>query len=139
MAGAAILVWFLTGPLFHFSDTWQLIVNTGTTVLTFLMVFVMVFVIQATQIRDSTALHVKLDELIAVTSGASDRAIGIERAKEAEIDRMRNDLEDRVAAAGDKDGRPAEGVEDAQLPARDSALDVLGADVNRCALPAAWF
>lgn len=106
MAGAAILVWFLTGPLFHFSDTWQLIVNTGTTVLTFLMVFV----IQATQIRDSTALHVKLDELIAVTSGASDRAIGIERAKEAEIDRMRKDLEDRVAAAGDEDGRPAEGV-----------------------------
>jgi len=106
VAGAAILVWFLTGPLFHFSDTWQLIVNTGTTVLTFLMVFV----IQATQIRDSTALHVKLDELIAVTSGASDRAIGIERAKEAEIDRMRKDLEDRVAAAGDEDGRPAEGV-----------------------------
>jgi low affinity Fe/Cu permease len=106
VAGAAILAWFLTGPLFHFSDTWQLIVNTGTTVLTFLMVFV----IQATQIRDSTALHVKLDELIAVTSGASDRAIGIERAKEAEIDRMRTDLEERVAAAADEDGRPAEGV-----------------------------
>jgi len=106
VAAGAMLVWLLSGPLFHFSDTWQLIVNTGTTVLTFLMVFV----IQATQIRDSTALHVKLDELIAVTSGASDRAIGIERAKEAEIDRMRKDLEDRVAAAGDEDGRPAEGV-----------------------------
>ena len=75
-----------------------------------MLTFLMVFVIQATQIRDSTALHVKLDELIAVTSGASDRAIGIERAKEAEIDRMRKDLEERVAAAGDEDGRPAEGV-----------------------------
>src|SRR3954447_11572871 len=102
LAATSMLVWLATGPLFHFSDTWQLIVNTGTTVLTFLMVFV----IQATQIRDSTALHVKLDELIAVTSGASDRGIGIERAKEAEIDRMRKDLEERVASAGNENGRP---------------------------------
>jgi low affinity Fe/Cu permease len=102
LAAASMLVWLASGPIFHFSDTWQLVVNTGTTVLTFLMVFV----IQATQIRDSTALHVKLDELIAVTSGASDRAIGIERAKEAEIDRMRQDLEDRVARAGGDDAPP---------------------------------
>jgi low affinity Fe/Cu permease len=106
LAAAAMLVWLLSGPFFHFSDTWQLVVNTGTTVLTFLMVFV----IQATQIRDSTAMHVKLDELIAVTSGASDRAIGIERAKEAEIDRMRRDLERRVAALGDDDELPPGGV-----------------------------
>jgi len=106
LAAAAMLVWLLSGPLFHFSDTWQLVVNTGTTVLTFLMVFI----IQATQIRDSTALHVKLDELIAVTSGASDRAIGIERAKEAEIDAMRRELEDRVAAATDGDPQPGGGV-----------------------------
>jgi low affinity Fe/Cu permease len=106
LAAVAILVWLCSGPLFHFSDTWQLIVNTGTTVLTFLMVFV----IQATQIRDSTAMHVKLDELIAVTSGASDRAIGIERAKEAEIDRMRRELEDKVAAAGDDEPAPGVGV-----------------------------
>jgi|1185.fasta_scaffold543212_2 low affinity Fe/Cu permease len=106
VAAAAMLVWLMSGPFFHFSDTWQLVVNTGTTVLTFLMVFV----IQATQIRDSTAMHVKLDELIAVTSGASDRAIGIERAKEAEIDRMRRDLERRVAALGDQDEPPSDGV-----------------------------
>src|SRR5262245_44021576 len=105
LAAAAILVWLASGPIFHLSDTWQLVVNTGTTVITFLMVFV----IQATQIRDSTALHVKLDELIAVTSGASDRAIGIERAKESEIDRMRQDLEDRVARAGGDDA-PHDGV-----------------------------
>src|SRR3954463_13692069 len=106
LAATSMLVWLATGPLFHFSDTWQLLVNTGTTGLTFLMVFV----IQATQIRDSTALHVKLDELIAVTSGASDRAIGIERAKEAEIDRMRRELERRVAALGAQDEPPSDGV-----------------------------
>src|SRR4051794_39383855 len=106
VAAVAILAWLVSGPFFHFSDTWQLVVNTGTTVLTFLMVFV----IQATQIRDSTALHVKLDELIAVTSGASDRAIGIERSKEAEIDRMRRDLERRFAGAPDDDAPSAPGV-----------------------------
>jgi len=106
VAAGAMLVWLLSGPLFHFSDTWQLVVNTGTTVLTFLMVFI----IQATQIRDSTALHVKLDELIAVTSGASDRAIGIERAKEADIDAMRRELEDRVSAATDEDPQPGASV-----------------------------
>jgi low affinity Fe/Cu permease len=82
------------------------VVNTGTTVLTFLMVFV----IQATQIRDSTALHVKLDELIAVTAGASNRAIGIERVNEREIDRMREDLEQKAASAADDDGSSPKGV-----------------------------
>src|SRR3954451_14313246 len=106
LAATSMLVWLMSGPFFHFSDTWQLVVNTGTTVLTFLMVFV----IQATQIRDSTAMHVKLDELIAVTSGASDRAIGIERAKEAEIDRMRRDLEQQVARSGDADQQRPDGV-----------------------------
>jgi low affinity Fe/Cu permease len=106
VAAAAILAWLVSGPLFHFSDTWQLVVNTGTTVLTFLMVFV----IQATQIRDSTALHVKLDELIAVTHGASDRAIGIERANEDEIDRMREALEEKVKTSSDRGRRPPSGV-----------------------------
>jgi low affinity Fe/Cu permease len=95
LAVLLILVWLVTGPLFHFSDTWQLLVNTATTVLTFLMVFV----IQATQIRDATALHVKLDELIAVTSGASDRAIGIERSTEQDIEEMREEIESKVSDA----------------------------------------
>ena len=60
VAGAIIVVWVVTGPLFHFSDTWQLVINTGTTIITFLMVFL----IQNTQNRDSEALQVKLDELI---------------------------------------------------------------------------
>jgi low affinity Fe/Cu permease len=100
LAAAAMAVWLsCRGRSSIFSNTWQLVVNTGTTVLTFLMGFV----IQATQIRDSTALHVRLDELIAVTSGASDRAIGIERSKEAEIDAMRRELEEQVATATDED------------------------------------
>ena len=98
IAAASMVCWLASGPLFHFSNTWQLVVNTGTTVLTFLMVFV----IQATQIRDSTALHVKLDELIAVTAGASNQAIGIERVNEREIDRMREDLEQKAAAVTDE-------------------------------------
>ena len=106
-ACGVILLWLVTGPIFHYSDTWQLVINTGTTVITFLMVFV----IQATQIRDSTALHVKLDELIAVTAGASNRAIGIERVNEREIDRMREDLEEKAASASQSDeGSSGEGV-----------------------------
>jgi low affinity Fe/Cu permease len=92
-AAVAILAWLVSGPIFRFSDTWQLVVNTGTTVLTFLMVFV----IQATQIRDSTALHVKLDELIAVTSGASNQAIGVERSTEQEIEEMREQIESQAS------------------------------------------
>ena len=106
IAAAIILAWVVSGPLFHFSNTWQLVINTGTTVITFLMVFV----IQATQIRDSTALHVKLDELIAVTAGASNRAIGIERVNEREIDEMREDLEQKAASAADDEPSPGNGV-----------------------------
>jgi low affinity Fe/Cu permease len=66
VAGAIIIIWIVTGPLFHFSDTWQLVINTGTTIVTFLMVFL----IQNTQNRDSEALQVKLDELIRAIDGA---------------------------------------------------------------------
>src|SRR5881628_1273969 len=75
IALAIVVVWAVSGPIFHFSDTWQLVINTGTTVLTFLMVFV----IQNTIDRDSMALHVKLDELIRVTQEASDSLIGAEK------------------------------------------------------------
>jgi low affinity Fe/Cu permease len=108
-AFVAIGTWIVTGPLFHFSDTWQLIINTGTTVLT----FVMVFVIQATQLRDSTALHVKLDELIEVTAGASNRAIGVERSTEKEIEAMRERIEAHAEGAGESapgQGSTSQGV-----------------------------
>ncbi len=80
-AGAIVVVWACTGPLFHFSDTWQLVINTGTTIVTFLMVFV----IQNTQNRDSEALQLKLDEIIRALSGAHNALIDVERLTEAEL------------------------------------------------------
>lgn len=80
IAVAALVVWALTGPLFHYSDTWQLIINTGTSVITFLMVFL----IQNTQNRDSTAIQIKLDELIR-TSTAEDDYVGIESLDDAAL------------------------------------------------------
>lgn len=76
-----IVVWAITGPVFHFSDTWQLVINTGTTIITFLMVFV----IQQTQNKDTIALHLKLNELIACNEMASNRLIDIESLTEEEL------------------------------------------------------
>lgn len=80
-----ILAWAATGPLFHFSDTWQLVINTGTTVITFLMVFV----IQQTQNRDSEAMHVKLDEIIRALRGAQNELLDIEELTEKDLDLLR--------------------------------------------------
>jgi low affinity Fe/Cu permease len=82
---ALVLIWALSGPLFAYSDTWQLIINTGTTVLTFLAVFV----IQHTQNRDTLALNVKIDELVLAQAGARDELAGIEARSEEEIGRLR--------------------------------------------------
>jgi low affinity Fe/Cu permease len=84
-AGAIIVVWVVTGPLFGFSDTWQLVINTGTTIVTFLMVFL----IQNTQNRDSEAVQVKLDELIRATEGAHNALLNLEELEEHELDRIR--------------------------------------------------
>ncbi len=85
IALVVILVWAITGPLFGFSDTWQLVINTGTTIITFLMVFV----IQQSQNKETVALHLKLNELIAATKGASNRLIDIEDLTEEEIDTIK--------------------------------------------------
>src|SRR5437868_4770491 len=77
-----ILVWLITGPLFKYSDTWQLVINTGTTIIAFLMVFV----IQQSQNKDSLAVHLKLNELIAATRTASNRLISIEDLTEEELE-----------------------------------------------------
>ncbi|RKU05005.1 low affinity iron permease family protein [Burkholderia sp. Nafp2/4-1b] len=83
-AVAITVVWLACGPIFHYSDAWQLVINTGTTIITFLMVFLL----QRNQNRDSVALHLKLDELVAATRSASDQLIGIEDASEEELHRL---------------------------------------------------
>jgi len=85
IAVAVVLVWTITGPLFNYSDTWQLVINTGTTIVTFLMVFL----IQRTQNKDSRAVHLKLNEIVAALEGASNRLIDVEDLSEDEIRTLR--------------------------------------------------
>ena len=84
-----ILVWALTGPLFHFSDTWQLVINTATTVITFLMVFI----IQNTQNRDTRAIQLKLDELLRAMQGARTRLVALETLTDEELDDLEKEFE----------------------------------------------
>ena len=83
-----IIVWAITGPFFHFNDTWQLVINTGTTIITFLMVFL----IQNTQNRDTAAVHLKLDELIRAVEGARNSAIDLEDKSEEELMEARQEF-----------------------------------------------
>ena len=89
LAVAVILAWAITGPLFGFSDTWQLVINTGTTIVTFLMVFL----IQNTQNRDSEAIQIKLDELIRAAKGAQNTLLDLEELEDEELDRIRHQYE----------------------------------------------
>ena len=89
LALGLIVLWIVTGPAFHYSDTWQLVVNTATTIVTFLMVFL----IQNSQNRDAAAMQAKLDELIRALDGARNQFIGIEHETDSDIERIRGDLE----------------------------------------------
>lgn len=84
-----VVIWGITGPLFGYSDTWQLVINTGTTIITFLMVFV----IQNTQNRDTAALHIKIDELIRASGGARNILIDLEELDEKDLEHLRKDFE----------------------------------------------
>jgi low affinity Fe/Cu permease len=101
IAVGIILVWMVTGPLFGYSDTWQLVINTGTTIITFLMVFL----IQNTQNRDSEALQIKLDELIRAVGGAHNKLLDLEELDERELDRIRANYQvlARLAREADDD------------------------------------
>src|SRR5580765_7602857 len=101
LAVLVIIVWGVTGPLFHYSDTWQLVINTGTTIVTFLMVFL----IQNTQNRDAKALHLKLDELIRAKHGARNKMVDLENCTDEELEeiegefkRVRKRAEERAQA-----------------------------------------
>ena len=95
LAVAIIAVWIITGPIFGFSDTWQLVINTGTTIITFLMVFL----IQNTQNRDTEAIQVKLDELIRATKGAHNALLDLEELEEENLDAFRTKYQALATAA----------------------------------------
>src|SRR6187549_1696890 len=105
-----VAAWAISGPLFHWSDTWQLVINTSTTIVTFLMVFL----IQSTQNRDSEAVQIKLDELLRVTPGAHNVLLNLEELEEDELERLRM-VYVRLAEKARKgvdDGRSDDGVPD---------------------------
>jgi low affinity Fe/Cu permease len=109
VAVLVIVVWAVTGPIFKFSDTWQLIINTSTTIITFLMVFL----IQNTQNRDSEAIQVKLDELIRVSEGAHTALLDLEELEDEELDRIREKYEKLAERAREK---LRQGLPDTDVP-----------------------
>jgi low affinity Fe/Cu permease len=109
LACAVILAWALTGPVFGYSDTWQLVVNTGTTITTFMMVFL----IQNTQNRDSSAIQVKLDELLRSTQGAHNELLDLEELTQAELDEF---IKNYRLLAAEARKRVRQGLQDVGTP-----------------------
>jgi len=105
IALGVVLLWAVAGPFFGFSEVWQLVINTGTTIITFLMVFL----IQNTQNRDTEAMQIKLDELIYVTRRANNELLDLEELEEAELDRLRQRYEDMAKKAKDERARKLQG------------------------------
>jgi low affinity Fe/Cu permease len=112
LAVFVIILWLITGPLFHYSDTWQLVINTATTIITFLMVFL----IQNTQNRDTEAIQIKLDELIRATQGAHNALLDLEELDEKTLDDFRDKYE---ALAGKARRQIAGGGNDSDSPELD--------------------
>lgn len=102
IAFGTVLIWIVSGPMFAFSDTWQLVINTGTTIVTFLMVFL----IQNSQNRDAAAMQAKLDELLRALEGARDGFIGIEHMDEDQIEALRKALEREQSDDGKSGNAP---------------------------------
>lgn len=101
LAVVMILAWVISGPFFDYSDTWQLVINTSTTIVTFLMVFV----IQNTQNRDTAAMQIKLDELIRATEAAHNALLDLEELEEEELEKFRSRYEQLARDARDEEGR----------------------------------
>ena len=114
LAVSIIVTWAVKGPLFGFSDTWQLVINTGTTIVTFLMVFL----IQNTQNRDSKATQLKLDELIRAIQGAHNALLDLEELDESDLDRLRTDYETLAQQARANLGRDMRSTTSAAEPNR---------------------
>jgi low affinity Fe/Cu permease len=123
LAAAVVLVWATTGPLFQYSDTWQLVINTGTTIVTFLMVFL----IQNSQNRDSAAIQVKLDELIRVST-AHNSFVGIEHLTDEELEDIRRKCERRAKAEKDAGQEGQEAVKRAGDKATKAAERAVAAE-----------
>ena len=122
IAVLVIVAWLVTGPLFHYSDTWQLVINTGTTIVTFLMVFLL----QRAQNKDSRAIHIKLNEILAGLEGASNRLINAEDLTEEEVRRL-HDRFQQVAQLATSDSRPnaSHSIEEAVAEAESAAEEAL--------------
>ena len=108
-AAFVILVWLVTGPTFHFSDTWQLIINTATTIITFLMVFL----IQNTQNRDAKAMHLKLDELIRAITGARNQLVDLENLSDEDLKKLEEQFQ-RLRKQAEDSRTPSDNGEPAQ-------------------------
>jgi low affinity Fe/Cu permease len=117
LAVATIVVWLITGPIFDYSDTWQLVINTGTTIVTFLMVFL----IQNTQNRDTVAMQLKLDELIRATQGAHNALMDLEELDEKALEAFRTRFESlaREARQAQREGRSDTGSPEMVTPATE--------------------
>ena len=107
LALSVVVVWGVTGPIFHYSDTWQLVINTGTTIITFLMVFL----IQNSQNRDAAAMQAKLDELLRAVKEARAQFIGIEHLSDTQIEEIRAALENEAGSRRGKGATAEESVE----------------------------
>ena len=131
VAAGVIVVWGLTGPLFHYSDTWQLVINTGTTIVTFLMVFL----IQRSQNNDSRAVHLKLNEVVAALEGASSRLVNVEDLSEDEL-KVLHHYYRRIAELAKKDSNLKESHSIEEAAARHEArMAARGARRGKAAAP----
>ena len=118
MALGVVILWAVLGPVFHFSDTWQLVINTGTTIVTFLMVFL----IQRSQNKDAMAIHLKLNEIVAAMEGASNRLIDVEALTEKELTTLRRHYHELVTLAkAESDLTKSHSVEEARARHRSKA------------------